>query len=189
MLCRSAFGTCQLATLVLSSTGRDAALISTARCAPRWTLTRVFSSHSSFGDRIFASDELDVYHTRRTVDSTQDEVKRMLNFGDNQDKLALALIADSQSNGRGTGGRTWHASDGNVYLTCAIATEMIPLPQLTLMPVGIGVLIAELIWKELSSEPAMTDKSPTGDGFSQGNSQYSPTRPVVKWPNDVLLNG
>ena len=160
---RAFFRIHHIAGILLHSAKTSASFVPVTMYSTQTRLSSQFASQSSSGDVIVASDKLDVYHARRMVDSTQDEMKRLLDS--NPDKEALALIADSQSKGRGTGGRTWHASDGNLYLTCAIATEMVPLSKMTLLPIGVGVIVAELL------------------------SEYSNTRPVVKWPNDVLIGG
>jgi BirA family biotin operon repressor/biotin-[acetyl-CoA-carboxylase] ligase len=76
----------------------------------------------------------------------------------------LAVIADDQTKGRGTSGRSWVSTRGNLFLTCAIPMEVIPLTKVTLLPLGVGLLIAETI------QP------------------YVGCRPILKWPNDVLLD-
>jgi biotin-[acetyl-CoA-carboxylase] ligase BirA-like protein len=116
---------------------------------------------------LFSSDKLEVLHLKKTVESTQDEAKRLLSdrVGDESSPPILAVIADNQSKGRGTSGRSWVASKGNLYLTCAVPMELIPMSKLTLLPLGCGIVIAE----ELVL--------------------HSQSRPTLKWPNDVLLDG
>jgi BirA family biotin operon repressor/biotin-[acetyl-CoA-carboxylase] ligase len=131
------------------------------------------TSASEGGDHedqvVFSSKDLQVFHLKRTVDSTQEEAKRLLgahrrrNTTTDQSSRVLAVIADDQRKGRGTGGRSWVASKGNLYLTCAVAMDLIPMSKVPLLPLGVGTLVAERL------------------------AQYSKTRPTVKWPNDVLL--
>jgi biotin-(acetyl-CoA carboxylase) ligase len=113
---------------------------------------------------IFSSPDLQVYHLKYTVDSTQEEAKRLLREQyEESNTLSLAVIADDQKSGRGTSGRTWHASRGNLYLTCAVPMDLIPLSQITLLPLRVGTIVASLL------------------------AGHSKIRPSVKWPNDVLL--
>lgn len=105
-------------------------------------------------------EELSLFHLQRTVDSTQEEAKRLLE----EHPGWLAVIADHQSKGRGTSGRPWVATQGNLFLTCTIPMEMIPLQKLTLLPLGVGLVVAETLQR------------------------YSVCRPTVKWPNDVLVD-
>ena len=110
---------------------------------------------------------LQVYHLPYTVDSTQEQAKRLLlkqgNNSNNNNWSALAVLADGQTNGRGTSGRQWQASPGNLYLTVALPMDAISLKQPTLLPLGVGLVVAQQL------------------------AQYSKVKPTVKWPNDVLL--
>jgi BirA family biotin operon repressor/biotin-[acetyl-CoA-carboxylase] ligase len=124
------------------------------------------SAASQKDDIVVSSEDLLVFHLKRTVDSTQEEAKRLLDEHRSNECRILAVIADDQRKGRGTGGRSWVASSGNLFLTCAISMDLIPLKKVTLLPLGVGVLVAERL-----AEHAKT------------------TRPAVKWPNDVLLGG
>jgi biotin-[acetyl-CoA-carboxylase] ligase BirA-like protein len=149
------------------------ALVS-SRAAPSVAFVRRFpitirvstkmSSKSQPDEIIFLSPDLQIYHLKYTVDSTQEEAKRLLREQDEESNtLSLAVIADDQKSGRGTSGRTWHASRGNLYLTCAVPMDLIPLSKITLLPLGVGVIVAEIL------------------------ARHSKIRPTVKWPNDVLL--
>lgn len=75
------------------------------------------------------------------------------------------VIADAQSKGRGRLDRTWQSPPGrNLYLSIVLRPP-IPVshaPQITLMA---GVAVADLL------------------------SAYCPGKVVVKWPNDILING
>jgi biotin-(acetyl-CoA carboxylase) ligase len=112
---------------------------------------------------VLSSDNIDIFHLRRIVDSTQDEAKRLLDSS--LPKGWLAVIADNQRKGRGTSGRPWVSSEGNLFMTVAIPVDSIPSSKLTLLPLGVGLIIAQTLWPRLT------------------------TRPTVKWPNDVLIDG
>lgn len=124
-------------------------------------MSRRFVSSDDDKEPLRSLKNLEVFHLRRTVESTQDETKRLLAL--HEPKGCLAVIADNQSCGRGTSGRSWVATRGNLFLTCAIPMDMIPLSKLTLLPLGVGLLIAMTLDRHLSC------------------------RPSVKWPNDVLV--
>jgi biotin-[acetyl-CoA-carboxylase] ligase BirA-like protein len=171
---RSMRRTCKFATLALLSSRvspfspksashlRRIPTCSHRRGSSRMSTT-TSGSEKQENEIIFSSEDLQVFHLKRTVDSTQEETKRFLEEHRRTDDRSLAVIADNQSKGRGTGGRSWVASEGNLYLTCAIPMDLIPLSKVTLLPLGVGVLVAERI------------------------AEYTRSRPTVKWPNDVLL--
>jgi biotin-[acetyl-CoA-carboxylase] ligase BirA-like protein len=155
-----------LALALLSSQARSFSVF--PKLARRTSRIRsmTIASHSQNDAVLFSSDKLEVLHLKKTVESTQDEAKRLLSdrVGESSPPI-LAVIADNQSKGRGTSGRSWVASKGNLYLTCAVPMELIPTSKVTLLPLGCGIVIAE----ELVL--------------------YSQSRPTLKWPNDVLLDG
>ena len=131
-----------------------------------------------------------------SVESTQEEARRLLrerqrNVGSawKSKNQALAVLADIQLHGRGTQGRKWergtgasqHQTDGNLYLTVCLPLEQIPV-TLTLLPLQIGVLVAEHISRLINA----CNSGKSGD---TGASSSPPLAKVtVKWPNDVLVN-
>jgi BirA family biotin operon repressor/biotin-[acetyl-CoA-carboxylase] ligase len=129
------------------------------------------------------SPRLHFVHRTEPVASTQEEVRRLLDeFANDDDEhevskghQCLAVLANVQTAGRGTQGRTWKAAPGNLYLTVAIPIQTIPV-TMTLLPLQIGVVIAQRV-------AALMD--------SCRSSSSEEERPVttVKWPNDVLVNG
>jgi len=133
-------------------------------------------------------DLLDMHFLEGPIGSTQDESKRLLleMESDNcttirdtpKDPLALVVVAKEQINGRGTQGRTWEGTKGNVYLTIAVPLHRIPV-TITLLPLKIGGLIAQTIQTFLSSNR-------TGEATTHQRKDH---KIVVKWPNDVLLDG
>lgn len=128
-------------------------------------------------------ENLTFYQLDEPIGSTQDETKRLLSLAAKQTKdnhkmtTALAVLADQQTNGRGTNGRTWEGNKGNVHLTIAVPREQIPV-TITLLPLQVGVLIANTLMDLLSASATATDTS----------APETPPKPTVKWPNDVLLD-
>jgi biotin-[acetyl-CoA-carboxylase] ligase BirA-like protein len=125
--------------------------------------------------RAFHDDHcLVVHYLNSCVKSTQDEAKWLLQnptFGETCDvsqSQHFAVIAHSQTRGRGTSGRAWVSSPGNLYITYCLPMNDIIVQKLTLLPLSIGVLVAEAI------QPFLEDTS---------------SNVTVKWPNDVLLSG
>ena len=107
------------------------------------------------------------------TESTQDEAKRLLAETDAQNsKKLLAVLANQQTNGRGTKGRTWEGKKGNVHLTIAVPLDQIPV-TITLLPLQIGVLIANCLQDMLLKYHQIHDNN---------------VQPMVKWPNDVLVD-
>jgi biotin-[acetyl-CoA-carboxylase] ligase BirA-like protein len=111
-------------------------------------------------------------HHVTPVSSTQDEMKKLL-----QDKILPlpVVIANQQTHGRGTHGRTWEGRapesgrEGelfNLFMTLAIPMQDIPVTA-TLLPLQVGVVVANHLnaWLEKTNAVA-----------------------TVKWPNDVLID-
>lgn len=95
-----------------------------------------------------------------------DKAKEMIRV--NPSKRMFSIIAGSQSNGRGTRGRTWLSSsavNGNLYMTVVYKMSAVPVP-LTLMPLRVATLIAPCIQRRITSSSSL----------------------YLKWPNDVLID-
>lgn len=124
-----------------------------------------------FESVLFSSEKIEVIHLHETVESTQEEAKRILEerISKSEDisssmPIMIAVLADGQSKGRGTSGRSWVSTQGNLFLTCAFAVEQIPLSKITMLPLSCGIVIADQL------------------------ALHSRTKPTLKWPNDVLLD-
>jgi BirA family biotin operon repressor/biotin-[acetyl-CoA-carboxylase] ligase len=78
----------------------------------------------------------------------------------------LAVFAARQSAGRGSRGRNWLSPPGNVALSVLLRPDMAPA-QSSIFPLLAGIAVAEAVAAALPNGPA----------------------PMLKWPNDVLLNG
>lgn len=101
-------------------------------------------------------------HFHPLLDSTNTEAYRLAQKGANEGEV---VIAEAQSKGRGRLERSWQSPPGlNLYLSIILrpAIAIFQAPQITLMT---GVAVAELL------------------------SAYCPGKIVVKWPNDILING
>jgi len=116
---------------------------------------------------MFASSRL-IFQHYETTESTQDVAKE--NSASLKSNQILAVTAEEQTQGRGTSGRAWMGLRGNVFLTMALQSKEVPT-TLTLLPLQIGVLVAERVDKLLKQAC---------------NSQDHTVH--VKWPNDILLN-
>jgi BirA family biotin operon repressor/biotin-[acetyl-CoA-carboxylase] ligase len=78
----------------------------------------------------------------------------------------LAVFAAQQSAGRGSRGRGWLSPSGNVALSVLLRPD-IALAQASMFPLLAGIAVAEAVRAALPAGPA----------------------PMLKWPNDVLLEG
>lgn len=138
-----------------------------------WSSARTFAhktAQNKLESIVFSSEKMEVIHLHQTVESTQEEAKRVLEKRISQEDassipIIIAVLADGQSKGRGTSGRSWVTTKGNLFLTCAFAVEQIPLSKITMLPLGCGIVIADQL------------------------KLHSRTKPTLKWPNDVLLDG
>lgn len=97
-----------------------------------------------------------------TVDSTNDELLRILRLRDLPN--GTAVLAESQSRGKGRTGNAWHSPPKlGVYLSVFFRSENItnPLPQLTLVA---GVSVCNTLKRIVGKTPEL------------------------KWPNDIQYN-
>lgn len=97
-----------------------------------------------------------------SLDSTNGEAREQARRGAGE---GTAILADSQSRGKGRLGRPWESPPvGNVYVSLVLRPEIPPVkaPQLTLMA---GVAVCRALIKVSSLEARL------------------------KWPNDVLVRG
>lgn len=99
------------------------------------------------------------YHT---VGSTMDVARELL--AENDVHLPLLVVADEQTAGRGRLGRRWQAEPGAALLL-----------SLALRP----------SW--LAPERAVALLWMTATALCEAVEELSPLRPVLKWPNDLLL--
>jgi BirA family biotin operon repressor/biotin-[acetyl-CoA-carboxylase] ligase len=96
------------------------------------------------------------------VDSTNEQAKQCL---EQDSPEGLVLIAESQTQGRGRRGRDWASMPGaGIYLSVILKPNIHPrrLPQLTLLA-GLATTLAI--------------------------NEFTTQKALLKWPNDVLLNG
>lgn len=102
-----------------------------------------------------------------SVDSTNAVSARRLRDGRPapQPGRARVLVADHQSRGRGRFDRRWEAPPGTALATSVVVTPRRPMP--------------DWMWLSLL----------TGVAIARGVAGVTGLRPVLKWPNDVLLDG
>lgn len=95
-----------------------------------------------------------------------------------RDRIATSLgkpfgiVAESQLQGRGTGGRTWKSPKGNMYMTICVpqANDVFLCPGLqSVLPILCGI----------ASRRAMLELLPN----------VNPAHIKTKWPNDVIYHG
>lgn len=94
-----------------------------------------------------------------TVDSTNDEAKRLIASGR---RAELLILADTQTHGRGRYNRTWHSPEGGLYLSLTLR----PILHFDSIPLH-SILCACAIAKALQN---------------MGVDEVE-----LKWPNDVLI--
>lgn len=98
------------------------------------------------------------------LDSTNEEVRRQAEAGVAE---GLAVLAKSQTAGRGRRGRSWESPEGNLFLSLLLRPKVTPAEAAKLSFL-LAVAISETV--ELAA-PALTG------------------RVACKWPNDVLVDG
>jgi hypothetical protein len=105
-------------------------------------------------------------HFFAEVTSTMDMAREILNNHHSTAPQLFTVVADYQSKGRGTRGRSWKYGAGNLLMTVALHRSQIPIP-LHLLPLRVGTLIASALMRYVTN-PASVLK--------------------LKWPNDILIN-
>jgi len=158
-------------------------------------------------------DRLWLYHYEST-NSTQDQAKRIAehlsslssSLSSSSSSLlpspptSFCVTASMQTKGRGTSGRHWMGAPGNVFVTMGVPTRtwMTTLLRdrkipLTLLPLTIGTLVAELVQSELDhcgGTNANTDTDTNTDSAAAAAAAAANAAVVTaKWPNDVLVDG
>ena len=97
----------------------------------------------------------------QTVDSTNDEARRLIKQGEGE---GLVVIAESQTAGRGKPGATWVSPPGNLYLSAVVNPHR---SQKDLAPLTLTAALAvRAAIARISGLPV-----------------------TIKWPNDILIRG
>lgn len=102
-----------------------------------------------------------VLHVLRAVDSTNRLARQL---GLDGTPSGTAVVAERQTAGRGRNGRTFLSPPGGVYLSVVVRPK-VPPPQAGRLTLMTAVAVCEAI------------------------ERVSACRPVIKWPNDVLIGG
>lgn len=92
------------------------------------------------------------------VSSTQDVARELALSGEN---AGLVVVAETQTNGRGSRGRGWYSPKGGLYMTAVLG----PMARIGLLPLLAGIAVAETI------------------------NSLAGIEAELKWPNDILLRG
>ncbi len=98
-----------------------------------------------------------------TIDSTNDEVRRLANEGAAH---GTVVHADEQKSGRGRLARSWHSPPGNLYMSALLRLDL-PPARLAELSFVAAVAVAETVAGLLPPRLGI----------------------IVKWPNDVLVEG
>jgi BirA family transcriptional regulator, biotin operon repressor / biotin---[acetyl-CoA-carboxylase] ligase len=121
-----------------------------------------------------------------TIDSTNLEAHRLFVNGE---RGPLFLLADEQTAGKGRLDRTWASAKGNCYSTLILPLNRHP---------GEGRSLSEMELQKIPAFAGMTTvglESTPQVGFVVALAvadvvrEIANTKPFLKWPNDVLVNG
>jgi BirA family transcriptional regulator, biotin operon repressor / biotin---[acetyl-CoA-carboxylase] ligase len=104
----------------------------------------------------------------RVIDSTNEHARRLAGRGAPHGTL---VTASEQTAGRGRQGRTWTAPAGRSIL-CSVVVRDPP----RLLPLAAGAAVAEVVEEALR-------------GSRRNGPPAEPPPALVKWPNDVLVDG
>jgi len=96
------------------------------------------------------------------TDSTNNELKRLSAAGAEE---GTTVIAKKQFAGRGRRGRSWSSEDGK------------------------GVFMSVLLKPDIAPEQVQAITLAVSSAVCKAIDPYTHTRPGIKWPNDIVLNG
>src|SRR5471030_691785 len=108
------------------------------------------------------TEQFTVWHLDR-IGSTNDEARRMANEGAPH---GTVVHADEQTAGRGRLAHTWFSPPGNLYLSIVLRTNQ-PAARTAELSFLASLAVADTVEAMLPRQ----------------------TRTLLKWPNDVLVNG
>ena len=107
---------------------------------------------------------MEPFRTYDNIDSTNEEARRLLSTGVNYH--GTALLAATQTNGKGQYGRTWHAESGcHLALTIIIQPTDRPALQLPQISMKMSLAVIRALHRAV---PGLDAK--------------------IKWPNDIYVN-
>ncbi len=117
------------------------------------------------------------------IDSTNVRAKQE---AENGAESGTIIVADQQTAGRGRRGRSWDSPAGkNLYFTLILRPEFAPdrASQLTLV---MALAVARGMERTMAVPPAVGEDTVNG---GSGLGKDIVPDPMIKWPNDVVLNG
>ena len=97
------------------------------------------------------------------IDSTNRAMVRQVKEG--QVTLPALMVADSQTHGAGRGANRWYSPTGCLMFSLGLSLRDLPLPAdagTSLLPLQVGLSVAQAL------------------------GPLSRSKPMVKWPNDVI---
>lgn len=122
-------------------------------------------SHHHFGS---------VLEVHATLDSTNNVARALAEAGAPE---GTTVVADHQTAGRGRQGRTWFSPPGtNLYLSVVLRPPLAPT-RAPLLTLACAVAVVDGLRSVLGEAP----------GGGPGGAPVAP--PLLKWPNDILLDG
>jgi BirA family transcriptional regulator, biotin operon repressor / biotin---[acetyl-CoA-carboxylase] ligase len=108
---------------------------------------------------------------RERTDSTNDDARAAASAGCADGHVVLA---DAQTRGRGSRGRSWDSPPGTDLYLSIVARLDVPLASIAPLTLAVGLAVAECVEQLLTA---------TGPGPGAG------ARADIKWPNDVWVRG
>ncbi len=126
------------------------------------------------------------------LDSTSSEAMRIAQNAKVDSNYAI--LAKSQTSGRGRNGKNWQSRSDNLHVSLLIKPdkELELLPQLSFVTALAVYESIELLTMSSSSLTTVSSKSTTNDAASYFLDPVVKPRDdsvQLKWPNDVLING
>jgi len=121
------------------------------------------------------------HHFERT-DSTNTRARELAAEGATH---GTVVTADEQTAGRGRQGRTWTAPSGKALLYSAIVRPL--AARHLILPLAVPLAVCEAAEELAGAPPAVESREKAEAGTTAA--KPGPLRCMVKWPNDVLVDG
>ncbi|MEN6462145.1 MAG: biotin--[acetyl-CoA-carboxylase] ligase [Syntrophomonas sp.] len=96
------------------------------------------------------------------IDSTNEMAKRI--YKQEKPPQGTVVLARKQTGGKGRRGRQWQSPPGGLWFSIILNPEL-PLPQIAILSLVCAVAVCHAL------------------------KAFSPSPPMIKWPNDIFING
>ncbi len=118
--------------------------------------------------------------------STNDDAEKL---GEQGEPHGTLVVADRQSNGRGSRGRDWETPGGTNIAMSLLVRPDAPPDRISMLTLIMGMSVAEGIEDAMVEARDVTLSKSTLFNFTGQIIAECRSFPQIKWPNDIVING